>query len=872
MITTKHFKQATASVLLFGFVCSVVLLPVFSPRVSHAQVVADENTPNPVANTGVYQPNVSLIDPKYEPKNDFIPGLTKLDGSEAGNQYSIYDGNDPYGLIDPATGVPVFFGATTQNTQGITEATDIGSGKVPDPGNLLFGCQLSKITQEGTVYACLAAGTYYLFFKPAYMLAGWTSILLNFVIQQLVVGMGALVAKLDGIMVAWQTLRDLANVFLVFLTIYVGIATILGLSKYGNKQLLWKIVLSALLVNFSVTFTKAVIDVSNLAAVETYRQFMLSANPSAAGCVNQSTPSEKGTTKDDPCVNKGLAGAFWTQLKITTIFNMEELRKNIPTAKTSDADLKWAMTIMAVMGGFMCLVMAFVFGGAAFLLIGRFVILVFLIIVSPVALVAWLTDVSPLGSKWWKTLLDQAFFAPAILLMWWIAYKVLGSYVLLFVNGSLSSSLASPGTGGDISSLGIVLMFIVVMSFLIMGLVIAKQLGAYGAQTVINTGKVGAAATAGLIAANTLGAASAAAQRRYTEKVAAAQQSEGRFSKANPLKYIAGTKLDRGLSAAAGAGANMKFAGRSSFTERKLANQKNKSARQEEITTTGKQADLRRAMNTVNDGTHQWMERNNQASPELEKAKKTIAGASQADIEKLRTSSPGIFRNNADTTAMHNAFSKKQASALAGKADTTPAQKKSLTESAYKGEREAIRATTRTSEHVTKIQSMTSADIKENASVLKENPSAVAHMSPAMFKQIMENKDDVFDSDALIDFANKRKEHFKTLTGDALKKAVQTSKPADLAEHDISFLSKPEFLQHTDTQILSEMQKHGLTKEKRDAMKVKVDELFRALPSGGSSTLVDQNGNPLPSQPLTPEQQNIVALHNWFNNGGRFTV
>lgn len=887
----KHIKQierSVAKILLFGFFCSSILAHLLTPGTAFAQqdppppwVRPTTNNPaqpplnyQPVAGAEeVYESNVPLIDPKYETKNEFIPGVTlKTDGSEAGNKYSITDYQDPYNVtqIDPVTGKPAFFGAYLQNTQGILEAQSIGAGKTANIADETdFQCEFKGGFSDGMVYSCLAAGTYYLFFKPAYMVAGWASILLNYVIQKLVVEMGFLVNQLDGVMVAWQTLRDLANVFLVFLTIYVGIATILGLSKFGNKQLLWKIVLAALLVNFSITFTKGIIDVSNLAAVETYRQFLISSNLNE-GCATQAPRAANASVQKDECIDKGLAGAFWTQLKVTTLFNVEALRASLPRG-TPDPDIKWAMAITAFMGGLMCIVMAFVFGGAAFLLIGRFVILVFLIIVSPVALVAWLTDVSNIGSRWWKALLDQAFFAPAILLMWWIAYKVLGSYVQLFTRGGLTSSLASPGTGGDISGLGIVLMFIIVMAFLVMGLVIAKQLGAAGAQTVINTGKAGATATAGFMAANTLGRGSAYAQRKYAADMAEARRvgDDGKFINKSPVamlkRGLAGGKIDRGLSAAAGAGANMKFAGRSSFADRKLNDQKNSSARNKELNATGKQLELREARDIVNSehyATHQ------KAAHDI--AKKTIANASQADIEQLRATSGRVknvfnkdrFKNKADTPAMQSAFSKKQATTLAAKEDVSPMTQHQLTEAAYVTERTALRDTTVGAPAAAPvIQKMSLQTLEDNAEILKGNPGVAAHISPQAFKQLEENKNGKFDEATIAVLRDERTKYFKGLNDPAaIKKMVETSKPGDLATHDVGFLEKEDFLKNADTQILNEMQKNGLTKEKREAMKTKIDKMYHEIGVPNTTVLSDA------------EKKNVESLYDWFNNRGRFTV
>ena len=177
---------------------------------------------------------------------------------------------------------------------------------------------------------------------------------------------------------------------------------------------------------------------------------------------------------------------------------------------------------------------------------------------------------------------------------------------------------------------------------------------------------------------------------------------------------------------------------------------------------------------------------------------------------------------------------------------------------------------------------MSSSDIKENAAILAENPSAVAHVSHQTFKQIKENKDDVFDAATVGTFIDARKSHFASLTGDALKREIQITKPADLAEHDITFFKRAEVVQNLDPQTLTGMVRTGLSQEKREAMRVAVESEFAALPKATEATeaskTLDKQGNPITpakpavTPPYTPEQQNIVKLHDWFNNNNRMNV
>lgn len=345
---------------------------------------------------------------------------------------------------------------------------------------------------DNKIAGCTALLSYYLFIFT-YWLAGWMSLFFNFSLNYFVMGMGALFREMDGIMIAWKTVRDVANVFLVFLTVYIGIATILGISGYGAKQLLWKVVLAALLVNFSVTFTKVVIDISNATAMQIYTLFEQRIAPGDDCSQRRVNPKDD----NDPCVTRAIAGAFWSQLQITTLFDAKNLSDGLTAgsaAKPNAGEVYKKLIVIFLMGSMMFIVMAFVFGGAGILLLARFVILVFLLIVSPIALVMWITGVSSQGRVWWSKLLSQSFFPPAILLCWWLAYIILESYTNR-IQGSLSEGVLATTSG-----ISIVSMYVVVMGFLVAGLILASKMGAYGANAVIKTGKGWARTAVGTVA------------------------------------------------------------------------------------------------------------------------------------------------------------------------------------------------------------------------------------------------------------------------------------------------------------------------------------------------------------------------------------
>ncbi len=351
----------------------------------------------------------------------------------------------------------------------------------PDPD---FGC----IGGSGSMLeGCGTAAAYYIMKGCAYV-AVWASVILNIVIRELVVNMGVLVGNMPGITDAWEVVRDIVNVFLVFITVYIGISMIVGSENFGSKKMLGRVILAALLVNFSGTLTKLVIDVSNVMAISGYSMLL---NEGQKGTVQSTvTAGECAQPNDDNydmkksvCITTGIAGVFWSKLQMTKIFNIQDFQGQGGTKdnpKETDDGLIW----VGLLGAIMFLVLAFVLGAMAFMLIGRFLILVMCIIFSPLAFVALITGISGRGREWWSKLTNQAIVAPVMFLMLWISYRMIEGFTarLNLENGIAKSAM------GDTGGIAILTYFVIIIGSIIMSLIVAKELGATGASAAISTG------------------------------------------------------------------------------------------------------------------------------------------------------------------------------------------------------------------------------------------------------------------------------------------------------------------------------------------------------------------------------------------------
>lgn len=389
------------------------------------------------------------------------------------------------------------------SSAGADYVDDIGTNaaEAPETETISFLC--IETGHKGIItlprISCAIAYLAFKVMQGTAMLFGLAGIGLNYAVLWFVTGMGQFVLEL-GIGTPWSILRDVANVFLVFITLFMGIATILGISSYGYKTLLWKIILAALLVNFSLFFTQVVVDVSNLSAHAIYTQLegaagRLETKQSAQKCVHTDVKQLlTNTTSDNPCLSYGIAGAFMKHMGLQGIFSgISKHVKAIPVGKQDAArekiieDLYERLTLTSLLGAVMFLVGAFVFGAALLMLVSRFVTLVILMIFSAPAFVLLITGKGGGGSGWWNKLLKEAFFAPAFFLMIWISLVMLSRTTAYFNVGNKHQDL-NAAADGNVGSIQLVFNFLVVCAFLIASLIVARSMGARGAAGAISIG------------------------------------------------------------------------------------------------------------------------------------------------------------------------------------------------------------------------------------------------------------------------------------------------------------------------------------------------------------------------------------------------
>jgi len=280
-----------------------------------------------------------------------------------------------------------------------------------------------------------------------------------------VVTMGDYVSKLPAIGLAWSILRDLGNIILIFGFLAIGICVILDVNWYGGgTKMLPKLLLAAVFLNFSLFISEAVIDTGNLFATQFYTQIN---GGQPAGAKGLSTSSE------------GISNKIMSQLGLATMYG-NALQDNAVFTGTA---------FIGFMGIIVFIVAAFVMFSLAFILIARFIILIFLIILAPIGFAGLaVPQLSGTAQQWWSELFKQTIMAPILLLLLYIALRIITAEQFLLgfgISGSAGSTKAWTGFIGKNPNLtsfaSVILSFIVAMGFLLAVVIFTKKLGAFGA-------------------------------------------------------------------------------------------------------------------------------------------------------------------------------------------------------------------------------------------------------------------------------------------------------------------------------------------------------------------------------------------------------
>lgn len=277
-------------------------------------------------------------------------------------------------------------------------------------------------------------------------------------------------ADITFVQEAWTISRDLANMFFIFILLYIAIATIFQVGGVDTKKMLIRVIIVALLVNFSAFGTKVLIDASNIIALGFYNQIQVDTNDDgykdiASVIVEESRiPSWLPTPNFLKDAFDGLADAF-----------------EVATTEKTLVDLGFEKIGYYVL----LIILAFTLFTVAYLFMIRALVLMILIITSPFALLG--TIINPLKgitTSWMGQIKSHLIWAPVFMFFLFLSIKMIQEKDDLIAGMGLEDANRTYGE----SFMANIAIYFFIIGMLLAGMIIAKKMGAMGAKSAIKFG------------------------------------------------------------------------------------------------------------------------------------------------------------------------------------------------------------------------------------------------------------------------------------------------------------------------------------------------------------------------------------------------
>jgi hypothetical protein len=388
------------------------------------------------------------------------------------------------------------------------------------------------------------------------MMLGLAGMLFNWTVTVTIFQFGQILGNSEGMLAAWGVMRDVGNIILLFGFIFMGLLVILDAHHYPVKKTLPAFIIFAVLLNFSLFFTEFVIDASNALAASVYME--------SGVC-----PKDASRSDCAKLTNFGISGKVLEMSGTAGIFDVAS-NLDLAGGGTATIGLALLVTITAVV----------LFAGAIMLLI-RCIVLAFLMVTSPIAFVGFaVPQLGDLAQKWWHSLINQSFFAPAFLLLILVSLKLMEG-----VRFALGCNKAADGTctsatyknlGAAFNQSGqseptVLITFALMIGFMVASLIVAKKMGAVGAGFATNVAAT--AVFAPLTRATNFAAGGGAMLARRTIQSRVPNNRLGQVAVNRLLRPIENANLDvrragvGGILSAAGATSGAKAAEHASFAD-----------------------------------------------------------------------------------------------------------------------------------------------------------------------------------------------------------------------------------------------------------------------------------------------------------------
>ncbi|MDD3491583.1 MAG: hypothetical protein PHG13_01240 [Candidatus Pacebacteria bacterium] len=266
--------------------------------------------------------------------------------------------------------------------------------------------------------------------------------------------------KNPGVVAIWSILRNFMNLALVLILIIIAIATILGIKKYRWQDILWKLIVIALLINFSLILPGILLDLSQFT---TYVFLNLAQEATGQKDIAQAIMDNFATNEISGVKKYNFAYDDKAEIKTITVEG-QDIKMSTKGWGLSWGNFLLIIAALGIIGLFVFISLIAIF----FVMVARSFLIIILLAVSPIAFAAWvLPNTEKFWNLWWGQFSRWCLFP--------ITFAV-SLYAGLVVVSEMNVFLANLGAQEE--KLGIITMIIQIVlfsMFLIGGLIVSIQ-------------------------------------------------------------------------------------------------------------------------------------------------------------------------------------------------------------------------------------------------------------------------------------------------------------------------------------------------------------------------------------------------------------
>ncbi len=255
-----------------------------------------------------------------------------------------------------------------------------------------------------------------------------------------------------AIVLGWTIIRDIFNMLFIFVLIYSAISIMLNSSSWNGKQVLTKVIIAAILINFSFFITEVIIDAGNLIGGWFYQgiQTTIGANGSISASISAALGVWTSQTSNATTglISTALIGPFGT-----------------PTSNVLAAFIRFGIIVFA----------SYIFIYVSILFLARAVSLLFSLVMSPLGFAGGiLPQTKKYADKWKDELIKDILLAPVFLLFLYVIIAFVNSPIFT-ATGSISANFLLNPTDALQQSLGAFFKYFLLAGMLLYAVKAAKD-------------------------------------------------------------------------------------------------------------------------------------------------------------------------------------------------------------------------------------------------------------------------------------------------------------------------------------------------------------------------------------------------------------